>query len=199
MIIPNFNSTRCIGYTVCASGNIDKVKDIIKKEDIACKIEGPKGEYVLRIATGMKDLLFRIDSYFVKNLSEKTVASAKESRDEIEQKLNSLYNIEVNACVCSKHRCQLSELPEKGILRSLLLSEKTGGISYKLTGAKLEIKGAQTRKIEWEIDDDDENYIIIKLVVHHSLTIGDNFLDNIINKAEDQFSIFVLGDNETTA
>ena len=53
--------------------------------------------------------------------------------------------------------------------------------------------------MQWELDEDDDNMVGVKLIAHFKTKIDDSYLEAVIKCADEQFGIFILGDATASA
>jgi hypothetical protein len=89
-------------------------------------------------------------------------------------------------------KVKLDELPETGIIRSMLFQTKMGNVAIKLNGANFLIRGAPIQTISWREPEGDDIFVTLASDSIKT-TFSDDYLTSASKTMEQAFNVFVLG------
>jgi hypothetical protein len=122
-----------------------------KQKDQTAPFETARGTGCVRMMVGGgsgKHIHF--DVFSPEATSRKMKAEAKGALAQIQETTNRLFAKEVDVNLMGGFKAKLEELPETGMIRSLVFQTKMGNVAIKLSGAKFSIEGAPVQEITWQ-------------------------------------------------
>lgn len=113
--------------------------------------------------------------------------------EQINKTLIRFIGSEVEADLKGMFEIKLSELPEGGIIRSLLFQTQTGNVAIKVEGARLSITGAPVDSITWQSFKSGEKMRVMLEAEDVKKTISEDYLSDILSMLETSLNVFILG------
>jgi hypothetical protein len=196
LILPVFKNTACVSLTAC--GEIKNANPQLRK----WMKEHPT--VIAAIGSGSEKALFRA-SFGGGSGSHLHIDMTKQSmyrKPNIPKKLNELGSVqeslsrfiglEVETEISGRFEINISDLPESGIIRSMLLHTKTGDVAIKVAGAVLSITGAPVNAISWVALKDGKTGITVE-ASNVKTKVTEDYLTSAFERIESALNVFVLG------
>ena len=155
----------------------------------------PSGKAFIRAwLTGKKETYLHVDCAISSLFPHGKEPKVTHEKDDILSTIVIALGGEIDSQVEACFEVPLSELPEKGTIRSLYGEQKSADISMQITGAEVSFTGAPLQWIRWNIRKAEEMFVArVWLSGERVTVISDKYLLDSWDWINDQFSIFVLG------
>jgi hypothetical protein len=199
--LPRFEDGR--GLMLCLCGELETTDSIPKAQAAQVfKYSTPQGNVFLRaeIRGKLKRSLYincARAAWFGEGPLPKITAKQKEDVTRI---IGSADGLKLQATVCASFSVPLEELPESGLIRSLLMESKGANtpISIKMTGASFAFTGAPVNLLKWRTVSTKEKTTTahIDLRGKRELLVSDTCLTEVWRWIYDTFALWVLGRGE---
>jgi len=195
--LPMFEEGQC-GLTLCVCGEIkssDPMPDQ-QKAQIA-KYNALGGEVFIRASiSGKKTRTLYVDCAKAVAFSPDHLPTPTTEKIEgVFRVIESVYNLSLQATVCASFRVPLVDLPESGLIRSLLFEGKSADASIKMTGATFVLSRAPIIGLKWRLASakTKPDAVYIDLKANREFRVSDTYLSDVWRWIYEQFSLFVLG------
>ncbi len=97
-----------------------------------------------------------------------------------------------DVCVTGVFRLPCEDLPEAGILRTLITGQRTADVVIRLTRGQVEISGAPIERIDWALEPKSQT-IMASVRGRQAITIGEDYLAKALEWIHAQYLVFVKG------
>ena len=196
--LPDLKNTHCVSLTAC--GEIKTTdKDLLKwlkDENKSLVADLDKHNRQLYVTVGLGEYTgkhFHLDVTNESYQSKKSFSHTRNVRiDQVQKKLEKLIGEEVLVDLKGMFEIELGELPEGGIVKSLLFETK-GDVAIKLKGAKLSITGAPVNEITWQLSPKGKKIGVFLEAENLKITVGENYLTDALARLESALKVFILG------
>jgi len=193
---PSFDNSHFFWITVCGEvPSADKalLRWIKGEKDKTARIKTSRGTGFTRFMLGGRSgNHVHFDVLSPEVASKKLKEESKSTLGDIQNSMRRLWGKEIEANLKGGFQANLRELPESGIIRSLLFKTKMGNVAIKLGGATLSIEGAPVQEISWSVGP--KGNIQIRLEAESiTTTLSENYLTDSADTLQRAFDIFVLG------
>jgi hypothetical protein len=133
--------------------------------------------------------------WFPKDQLPKVTTKKKEDIDRI---IESAYGLRLKANVCVSFRVPLAELPESGLIRSLLFESKSASASIRMTGASFTLTGAPFSLLRWRSVSTKDNVTMVYIDTKgkREIQVSDTCLTELWRLLYAEFAVWVLGGRE---
>ena len=84
------------------------------------------------------------------------------------------------------------DLPPNGIIRSMIVEQKTGDVGIKMSGARLSVTGAPIRQISWSERPNKKFYVTLTAQIA-KVKLSDDYLVEALKKLQKALNVFVYG------
>lgn len=194
--LPNFNDSKCVIFTACGEVQPTKEKEIpfykTRKDMVGYYKAGRKNAFIdIMLPSSKSNLHLHIDCVLASNIQKKSIPKATHEISEIQEKIQPYLNNDIEVHITAFYKLLISELPERGLIKSLIVKEKTGDIELKLTSGSFSITGAPIHEVGWKIHES-EKIVSIKIEGFKSDVLDDLYLIRLFQWMDDNFNIFVL-------
>jgi hypothetical protein len=200
--IPKLVDSHCLFLAICARIKECKggLKEQLAKEREWTAARGErKAKTLFHLATGMpnKDHLhldFALPRYFGRNRAPKV----NRQLSDVTEAMALFSGCTADASVKATFQVSLDQLPESGLLRTVMRREGIGTISFRLTQGTLSITGAPTSTLSWRVLPDDKS---VRTTIEASRLekVDDEYAQRFLDWITDQHRLFVMGKAENAA
>ena len=195
--LPKFEDKYGLILTVCGKLKSPATKTQAKEPKIApvAKYEIPAGTAFIRTwLTGKKETYLHVDCAVSRVFSEGRAPKVTHKKNDILKTIESVSGREIDSIVEACFDIPLSDLPEKGTIRSLCEEQRSADISIQLTGAEVSFTGAPLQWIRWNIRKEEDMFIArVRIKGERVTVISDKYLLESWDWINEQLSIFVFG------
>ena len=194
--LPSFTNSKCYLFTACSLIKPEKKRVIIlqkiKNPVISYYKAGRKNAFInVYLPSNKSDRHIHVDCAVMSFIPKELRPKPSHELIEIKNLLSNYNKFKIEVTVSAIFRLPIVELPEKGLIRSLFVREKTGETEIKLNGGSFSISGAPISDIDWKIRSDEEN-VYIKIKGTKSEIFDDDYLIRLFKWIENNFFIFIL-------
>ncbi len=197
--LPQFKNTQCVLITACGEVETEDhaLQDILnKKSPMIATYSAANERAFLRLGGyGSEEKHIHIDCAVSSFFRSDRIPEPSCDLDELLELISKFNGVKISIIASGVFDVQLEELPEQGLIRSLLKEVHTGDMSIKLAGANFEITGAPVEELRWYIRPDGKQ-VRITLNGDISETIDEHYLLRVYDWIESQFMLFVKGKSE---
>jgi hypothetical protein len=200
LILPVFKNTACVSLTACGEvkNTTPRLRKWMKSHPtvIAAIGSGSEKAFVRASFGGGSGSHLHIDvtkqSMYHKSHKPKKLNDL----ESIQESLSRFAGWEVETELSGRFEINIQDLPESGIIRSMLLQTKTGDVAIKVAGAVLSITGAPVSMISWVSLKAPKTGITVE-ASNVKTKITEDYLTSAFERIELALNVFVLG--KTTA
>lgn len=136
---------------------------------------------------------FQVDVTKQSHFPKKAIPASSLTVDQVQKKFEHLIGKEVLVDLRGRFEIEIGELPENGIIKSLLFQTQLGDVAIKLKGARLSIKGAPVNEITWQMLTDGKTIGVVIETDNLKTTVTESYLTNALATLENALKVFVLG------
>jgi hypothetical protein len=196
MNFPSFDNSHFFWITACGElPSADKgiLKWMKEEKDKTSRIKTSRGTGFTRfILGGREGNHVHFDVVSPEIATKKLKEESKSTLGDIQKSMGRLWGKEIEANLKGGFQANLRELPESGIIRSLLFNTKMGNVAIKLAGATLSIEGAPVQRISWGAASKGNIHITLEAELIKT-ALSENYLIEAADVLQRAFDIFVLG------
>lgn len=195
--LPEFKGSHCKVLMLCGQLQAaDKeLTDWIKKQKtLVTSYEDARKKIFLRSIMGGKSgnhVHFDVahSDWFQ---DEDSPPKASQSLEAFQKRFEKVQGLEIVLKLVASFVIKASELPERGMVRSMAIETKTGDLTIKMTSGTYSLLGAPITGVRWsQVEDSDE--FRIRIEGQRSATIGENYLVDQFAWSEQMLNTFILG------
>ena len=195
--LPRLGETRCKCLTLCGrveSGPKAFLARLAKEKPMTARYgSGSSAAYLRLLPGGRTRRHLHVDCALPDYFPAERRPKRTHNKAQVMKLLTAAIGSTVDVGVIGAFSLPLAELPESGLMRSLYATEgETGGITIKLTAGRFSITGAPVRSIWWSVDRETAE-VLVHVEARRSLRIDDRYLEEALEWATAQLSLFVLG------
>jgi hypothetical protein len=196
--LPNLEKAACVNLTIC--GQIQEgaavCKQVLSKtQSMVAKMQtGARTAYLRVIPYGMGGHL-HVDFALSEFFARRKMPTVTNTKSEVLDLIEKCAGATVKAVVTGSFRMRLTELPEKGVIRSLSTESGSAGMRLRLTAGTLSLSGAPIRQIRWSLGrtESDEGQVTVHIEAEKSLVVSGDYLAEALAWIESQKNLFLLG------
>lgn len=190
------------GLTLCICGEIRPTGPMPNQQKTqTAKYSTPEGEAFIRASiAGKKTRTLYVDCAKASAFSPDELPSPTTDRvEDVFHIIESVYSLGVQTTVCASFLVPLADLPESGLIRSLLFEGKSADAAIKMTGATFALSGAPIIGLRWRLASAKAkpDMVYIDLKGNKEFEVSDTYLSDVWRWIHGQFSLFVLGQRKT--
>jgi hypothetical protein len=195
-MLPEFKGSHCKVLTLCGqlkSADKDLTDWIRKQKTLITSYEDARKKIFLRSMMGGKSgKHVHIDVAHPDWFQDEDAPKANQSLEAFQKRFEKVLGLEIAVKVVASFVVKASELPERGMVRSMAIETKTGDLTIKMTSGTYSLSGAPITGVRWwQVEDSDE--FRIKIDAQRSVTIGENYLVDHFAWGEQLLRTFILG------
>lgn len=197
--LPQFKNTQCVLITAC--GEIETEDHALqgilsKKAPVIAAYSSANEKAFLKVGRfGSEEKHLHIDCAVSSFFRSDRIPKPSCDLDELLELLAKFDGVKISIMALGVFNVQLEDIPEQGLIRSLLKEMRTGDMSFKLSGANFEFTGTPVEELKWQILPDGKQ-VRITLNGDISETIDEQYLLRVYDWIESQFTLFVKGKSE---
>jgi hypothetical protein len=195
--LPDLKNTHCVSLTACGEmETTDRalIKWLKKDKRSVADLTKSGAKTYIRVSLGdYTGKHFHVDVTKQSHFPKKAIPASSITIDEIQKKFERLIGKEVVVDLKGRFEIKISELPEGGIIKSLLFQTQLGDVGIKLKGARLSIKGAPVNEITWQTLTDGKTIGVIIETENLKTTVTESYLTSALDMLEKALKVFVLG------
>lgn len=192
--LPDIKLSRCVRLVACGEITTEDqtlIKWLKTEKDGAADLN--KGS-IITVGLGERTgKHFHIDITKREFADKKSLSEATASLDKIQRKCSKLIGEKIEVDLTGMFEVEINNLPENGIIKSLLFKTQLGSVEIKLEGARLSIKGSPATEINWVALSDRKHIGVTIEAENFKTTIDENYLTNALNTLENALNVFILG------
>lgn len=194
--LPEFKGSHCRALMLCGQlQNAGKeLTDWVKKQKtLITSYEDARKVIFLRSMMGGKSgKHVHIDLAHPDSFEEEDAPKANQSLEFFQKRFEKVEGLEIAVKFVASFVVKASELPERGMVRSMAIETKTGDLKIKMTSGTYSLSGAPISGVRWsQVEDSDE--FRIRIDGQRSVTIGENYLVDHFAWGEQMLNTFILG------
>lgn len=195
--IPTLYGTQCTSLTVCGrvrNPTKEFKSRLAETDDMIARYGSGKTTSYVRVLTGGKSgkhlhVDCAVRGFFPENRTPKT----SHKKADVVSFLNGAEGQELDAGIMAYFTLNIRDLPEQGLVRSMQLKKRTGGIEIEVTSAELAIDGPPLESILWRVRAS-EKKVLVRLIANKPTTVSDNYLANALEWITQQLRLYVFGE-----
>jgi hypothetical protein len=190
------------GLMLCICGELETTESTpAPQKTQVIKYDTPQGEVFARAGiSGKEKRTLSIDCarsvWFSGDQLPKVTTKKKEDLSRV---IESAYGLKLKANVCVSFRVPLAELPESGLIRSLLFESKSASASIRMTGASFTLTGAPFGRLRWRSVSPKDNVTMVYIDTKgkREIQVSDTCLTELWRLLYAEFAAWVLGGRES--
>ena len=194
--LPRLEQTSCEILTACAhvlTGSDALLQKLAKEDPMTARYGAGSGASYLRVLPGGKSgKHLHIDCALAEYFAGRKRPKTTHRKAEVLRFLDSALGSSVDVCVRTGFVLPLSELPERGFIRSLCSEEGAAGVSIKLIEGRASITGAPARSIWWSVDQK-KGEVTVQMEADRSTEVKETYLKDCLDWGSGLLHLFVLG------
>ena len=198
--LPMFEEDR--GLMLCVCGELETTASTTAPQKTqVIKYDTTHGEAFARAGIrGKEKRTLLIDCarsiWFTEDQLPKVTTKKKEDLSRV---IEFAYGLKLRANVCVSFRVPLAELPESGLIRSLLFESKSASASIRMTGASFALTGAPFGLLRWRSVSTKDNVAMVYIDTKgkREIQVSDTCLTELWRMLYAEFAAWVLGGRES--
>lgn len=198
LLVPQIEEGACAIFTACgnvqASGKGKLVKSSFKNWQIA-EVPDTKVREWIRLAYSTSSRHLHIDlatgTFFPENEPPKSNIAFKG----LLKKLDQFEGVKLNTTAGADFKARLVDIPESSMIRKTMLKAREGGVSVKLTGARLSFEGLPIEAIYWREDDISKSIKIeVRTIEFKNRVFTSAYLVDLYKEVKDLYRLLAFGE-----
>ena len=194
--LPDFKNPHFFWLTMC--GEIPRAEEELVRwlkvaPDQKAPFETSRGIANMRIMLGGgSGKHVHVDVFAPELVSPRLKPEKESTLSDLLNNLDRVLGKEIEVLLRGGFRTTFTELPDTGLIRSLMFKTKMGNVAIKLDGASFAIEGAPVQALTWDASLEDKISTTLESD-EYKVSISDDYLTNAVNILEQGFNVFVLG------
>jgi hypothetical protein len=194
--LPEFKGSHCKILMLCGQLQAaDKeLTDWIKKQKtLITTYEDARKKIFLRSMMGGKSgKHVHVDVAHPDWFQEEDAPKANQPLEAFQKRFERVQGSEIAVKIAASFIVKASELPERGMVRSMAIETKTGDLTIKMTSGTYSLSGAPITGVRWsKVEESDE--FRIKIDAERTVKIGENYIIDQFLWSEQMLNTFILG------
>jgi hypothetical protein len=194
--LPEFKGSHWRLLTLCGQLRAgDKaLMDWVKKQKtlVTSYEEARKTVFLRSIMGGKSGKHVHIDVAHSDCFQDEDAPKVNQSVEAFQKQFDRIMGLEITVGFIASFAVKASELPERGMVRSMAIETKTGNLTIKMEGGRYSLSGAPINGVQWSRVEDSETFRI-KIEAQRSLTVGESYLVDQFVWGEQMLNTFILG------